>query len=187
MFIGLALGELDPNSSDHVVAMTQLKETIASLQKRLQQKDQELLAKDRLVWILFIFTLIFNSINIIFQRQSLNEIGSNVSTSITFGRFEGCSFLNKRNTAPILVMYQSCWNLLFYIRCIIIGCDWTKLWAYWIANIVVQAMCSWDLGLLVNIMIDLYKVDQNVPFKTEYHYFLLHIVENHKNYVIYIK
>lgn len=40
-------GELDPNSSDHVVAMTQLKETIASLQKKVQQKDMELMAKDR--------------------------------------------------------------------------------------------------------------------------------------------
>ncbi|KOB66155.1 Protein FAM76A [Operophtera brumata] len=41
-------GELDPNSSDHVVAMTQLKETIASLQKKVQQKDSELLSKDKL-------------------------------------------------------------------------------------------------------------------------------------------
>lgn len=38
---------LDANSSDHVVAMTQLKEQIASLQKRLTQKDRELLAKDK--------------------------------------------------------------------------------------------------------------------------------------------
>lgn len=38
---------IDPNSSDHVVAMTQLKEQIASLQKRLVQKDRELLAKDK--------------------------------------------------------------------------------------------------------------------------------------------
>lgn len=38
---------IDPNSSDHVVAMTQLKEQIASLQKRLAQKDRELLAKDK--------------------------------------------------------------------------------------------------------------------------------------------
>lgn len=38
---------MDPNSSDHVVAMTQLKEEIASLQKRLTQKDRELLAKDK--------------------------------------------------------------------------------------------------------------------------------------------
>ncbi|XP_045447144.1 protein FAM76A isoform X1 [Melitaea cinxia] len=43
------LGELDPNSSDHVVAMTQLKETIASLQKKVQQKDNELLSKDKLI------------------------------------------------------------------------------------------------------------------------------------------
>ncbi|XP_063619257.1 protein FAM76A isoform X1 [Cydia splendana] len=42
-------GEVDPNSSDHVVAMTQLKETIASLQKKVQQKDNELLAKDKLI------------------------------------------------------------------------------------------------------------------------------------------
>uniref|UniRef100_A0A2A4ITJ4 Uncharacterized protein n=1 Tax=Heliothis virescens TaxID=7102 RepID=A0A2A4ITJ4_HELVI len=45
-------GELDPNSSDHVVAMTQLKETIASLQKKVQQKDNELLSKDKLVCII---------------------------------------------------------------------------------------------------------------------------------------
>lgn len=38
---------MDPNSSDHVIAMTQLKEQIASLNKRLQQKDRELLAKDK--------------------------------------------------------------------------------------------------------------------------------------------
>lgn len=39
----------DPNSSDHVVAMTQLKEQIASLQKQLNQKDSQLLSKDKLV------------------------------------------------------------------------------------------------------------------------------------------
>lgn len=38
---------MDPNSTDHMVAMTQLKEQIASLQKRLTQKDRELLAKDK--------------------------------------------------------------------------------------------------------------------------------------------
>lgn len=42
-------GELDPNSSDHVVAMTQLKEQIASLQKQLSQKNSELLNKDKQV------------------------------------------------------------------------------------------------------------------------------------------
>ncbi|XP_069358129.1 protein FAM76A isoform X4 [Maniola hyperantus] len=49
MYVFNARGELDPNSSDHVVAMTQLKETIASLQKRVQQKDMELLSKDKLI------------------------------------------------------------------------------------------------------------------------------------------
>lgn len=42
-------GELDPNSSDHVVAMTQLKEQIVSLQKQLSQKNSELINKDKQV------------------------------------------------------------------------------------------------------------------------------------------
>lgn len=42
-------GELDPNSSDHVIAMTQLKEQIASLTKQLSQKNSELLNKDKLI------------------------------------------------------------------------------------------------------------------------------------------
>ncbi|XP_003699198.1 protein FAM76A isoform X1 [Megachile rotundata] len=37
----------DPNSSDHVVAVTQLKEKIAHLQKQITIKDGQLLAKDR--------------------------------------------------------------------------------------------------------------------------------------------
>ncbi|XP_067001074.1 protein FAM76A [Anabrus simplex] len=39
----------DPNSSDHVVAMTQLKEQIASLQKLVNQKDALLLSKDKMI------------------------------------------------------------------------------------------------------------------------------------------
>lgn len=35
------------HTSDHVVALTQLKEQIASLQKKLQQKDNQLLQKDK--------------------------------------------------------------------------------------------------------------------------------------------
>ncbi|XP_013789779.1 protein FAM76B-like, partial [Limulus polyphemus] len=38
---------MDPNSSDHVVAITQLKEQVALLQKQLLQKDQQLLNKDK--------------------------------------------------------------------------------------------------------------------------------------------
>lgn len=41
--------DIDPNSSDHVVAMTQLKEQIASLQKQLSQKDTQLLSKDKMI------------------------------------------------------------------------------------------------------------------------------------------
>lgn len=42
---------LDPNSSDHVVAMTQLKEQMASLQKQLTQKDALILTKDKMVTV----------------------------------------------------------------------------------------------------------------------------------------
>ncbi|XP_075233172.1 protein FAM76A-like isoform X2 [Lycorma delicatula] len=40
---------LDANSSDHVVAMTQLKEQMASLQKQLSQKDAIILSKDKMI------------------------------------------------------------------------------------------------------------------------------------------
>ncbi|RWS04510.1 Protein FAM76A-like protein [Dinothrombium tinctorium] len=40
-------GLIDPSNSDHVVAVTQLKEKMANLQKQLQKKDQELLEKDK--------------------------------------------------------------------------------------------------------------------------------------------
>lgn len=38
---------IDPNSSDHVVAMTELKERIASLERKLVMKDKDLLEKDK--------------------------------------------------------------------------------------------------------------------------------------------
>lgn len=50
---GIIRGELDPNSSDHVVAMTQLKEQIASLQKQINLKDAQMLSKDKMVSIFF--------------------------------------------------------------------------------------------------------------------------------------
>lgn len=40
-------GYVDPHSSDHVIAMTQLKETIATLQRRLKQKDGIILEKEK--------------------------------------------------------------------------------------------------------------------------------------------
>lgn len=43
---------LIPNNSDHVVAITQLKEQIETLQKKLQQKDSIILAKDKEVSVL---------------------------------------------------------------------------------------------------------------------------------------
>lgn len=46
---GMIRADLDPNSSDHVVAMTQLKEQIASLQKQISMKDAQLLNKDKMV------------------------------------------------------------------------------------------------------------------------------------------
>lgn len=44
---------LIPNSSDHVVAITQLKEQIETLQKKLVQKDSIILAKDKEVRQIF--------------------------------------------------------------------------------------------------------------------------------------
>lgn len=48
-------GLIDPNSttSDHVVAILKLKETIAGLNKKLQQKDNGLLQKDKEVIVNF--------------------------------------------------------------------------------------------------------------------------------------
>lgn len=54
---------VDTNSSDHVVAITYLKERIASLEKRLNQKDKELLEKDKQV-----IQLLNSKWNILIQR-----------------------------------------------------------------------------------------------------------------------
>lgn len=56
---GLIRADVDPNSSDHMVAMTQLKEKIASLQKQLNQKDAQLLSKDKLVGTLLTIVILF--------------------------------------------------------------------------------------------------------------------------------
>ena len=40
---------VDPNSSDHVVAITELREQVATLQKQLTVKDNQLLAKEKQV------------------------------------------------------------------------------------------------------------------------------------------
>jgi hypothetical protein len=40
---------VDPNSSDHVVAITELREQVATLQKQLAVKDNQLLAKEKQV------------------------------------------------------------------------------------------------------------------------------------------
>lgn len=47
--IAPAVVTIDPNSSDHVVAMTELKERIASLERKLAMKDKDLLEKDKQV------------------------------------------------------------------------------------------------------------------------------------------
>lgn len=40
---------VDPNSSDHVVAITELREQVATLQKQLTGKDNQLLSKEKQV------------------------------------------------------------------------------------------------------------------------------------------
>lgn len=71
-----------PSNSDHVVAITQLREQIATLQKKLQQKDSALLQKDKEV-SLNSFLLVFFFLNnlrricllkINFQRPKLAGI-----------------------------------------------------------------------------------------------------------------
>lgn len=42
---------VDPHSSDHVIAMTQLKETIATLQRKIKQKDGIILEKEKEVCV----------------------------------------------------------------------------------------------------------------------------------------
>lgn len=42
----------DPNISDHVVAVTSLKEKISNLQKQISQKDGQLLSKEKQVQFL---------------------------------------------------------------------------------------------------------------------------------------
>jgi len=57
----------DPNSSDHVVAVTQLKEKIANLQKQISIKESQLLAKDRQVCGMYINKYMILFKNFIFQ------------------------------------------------------------------------------------------------------------------------
>lgn len=58
---------VDHNSSEHVVAMTQLKEQIASLNKKLSAKDREILAKDK-------FTTELKSKNFISENELRNKM-----------------------------------------------------------------------------------------------------------------
>ena len=44
-----AVSRVDPHDPEHVVAMTQLKEKIVSLNKQLSLKDQQLLSKDKMI------------------------------------------------------------------------------------------------------------------------------------------
>lgn len=46
---------VDSNSSDHVVVLTELKEQIAMLQKQSNQKDFQLLNKDKFVRKFYVF------------------------------------------------------------------------------------------------------------------------------------
>lgn len=58
---------VDHNSSEHVVAMTQLKEQIASLNKKLSAKDREILTKDK-------FTTELKSKNFISENELRNKM-----------------------------------------------------------------------------------------------------------------
>lgn len=60
----------DPNISDHVVAVTQLKEKIAHLQKQLSIKDSQLLTKDKQVRLKF--SINFHSIFLLLLTKNVN-------------------------------------------------------------------------------------------------------------------
>ena len=51
---------VDPNSSDHIVALTELREQIATLQKQLSLKDGQLLTKEKQVSLDLPFCLRFH-------------------------------------------------------------------------------------------------------------------------------
>lgn len=60
------------HSSDHVVALTQLREQIATLQKKLQQKDNQLLQKDKEVSCFVELFIIYVNFVLYFFNQSLS-------------------------------------------------------------------------------------------------------------------
>lgn len=58
---------IDANSSDHVVVLTELKEQIQMLQKQSNQKDFQLLNKDKFVRM-YTFFFYFTSILLLFYQ-----------------------------------------------------------------------------------------------------------------------
>lgn len=62
---------IDSNSSDHVVIITELKEQIAMIQKKCNQKDFQLLNKEKFVCRLLYF-FFFNTIFYIFYNLLLD-------------------------------------------------------------------------------------------------------------------
>ena len=62
----------DPNISDHVVAVTSLKEKIANLQKQITVKDGQLLAKEKQVSRLFAKEFNISSYIILFQKHNFS-------------------------------------------------------------------------------------------------------------------
>lgn len=56
------------HSSDHVVALTQLREQIATLQKKLQQKDNQLLQKDKEVSVNIVYIDNLNLLGFVMLR-----------------------------------------------------------------------------------------------------------------------
>ena len=43
---------VDPNSSEHIIAINRLQDQLEALKKQLQSKDQQLMEKDKKVFIL---------------------------------------------------------------------------------------------------------------------------------------
>lgn len=84
------------HSSDHVVALTQLREQIATLQKKLQQKDNQLLQKDKEVSFIqnplffffrnmfFFLSCFFKLVNLLIKCSKHDFIRKNLMSILIF-------------------------------------------------------------------------------------------------------
>ena len=57
---------VDPNSSEHIIAINRLQDQLEAMKKQLQSKDQQLMEKDKKVSLSRTFTVLFGFLLIFF-------------------------------------------------------------------------------------------------------------------------